>query len=540
MASLKRRFAFTSAVSIIAAASGTLVGYLLATTIMVRVTESRLERYASRLVADGEASSAELRTVLAAMAASQHPPCSDAEIGYFRALIFESDYLKDVGRMHGGKIACSAVLGHQVNAKMEAEPDFTQQDGTEIYKSLSPYRNSDLTPMALALGDAYVVFTPLTRMHLESAPMHFTETATNSTTQTPGHLLGEFPQNKAVIFNREGMTRQEDSMYATQCSIRYFNCVTTFTSLAEVLNGNRRKFIGCIVLCGLLGGMFGLGSSLFYGRNQNVEQQLRRAIRKDKLRLVYQPIVDLTSGRIVGAEALVRWTDEEGFELRPDVFVRIAEERGFVSEITALVVRHAMRDFGELLRSNPDFRLSINVAASDLSDPEFLPMVDRLLRRAAVPAKSLSIELTEGSTARREVAMDTIRSLRGHGHSVYIDDFGTGYSSLAYLHELSVDAIKIDRSFTQAIGTGSAIMAILPQILAMADALGLKVIAEGVETGEQAEYFASRDRAIFAQGWLFGRPIPAEAFRALLLKDSKQPVAFGYSTETADQPIHAV
>jgi len=102
------------------------------------------------------------------------------------------------------------------------------------------------------------------------------------------------------------------------------------------------------------------------------------------------------------------------------------------------------------------------------------------------------------------------------GHSVHIDDFGTGYSSLSYLHDLSVDAIKIDKSFTQAVGTDSVILAILPQILAMAEALSLDVIVEGVETAEQARYFAACPRAILAQGWHFGRPTLAESFHRLL------------------------
>src|SRR5208283_2278408 len=295
----------------------------------------------------------------------------------------------------------------------------------------------------------------------------------------------------------EGQARLGDSLFVTRCSIRFFNCVTAYTSIPEVVEANRNKFIGCIVLCGLFGACLGVGGSLVYRRNRSMEQQLRRAIAQDKLRVVYQPIVDLSSGRIAGAEALARWTDEEGFAVGPDVFVRIAEERGFVGEITQLVVRHVLRDFGETLRSRPDFHISINVAAADLADPRFLPMLDRSLERAAVPASSLAIEITEGSTARHQAAMETIRCLRQKGHSVHIDDFGTGYSSLAYLHELSVDAIKIDRAFTHAIGTGSVGVAILPQILSMAEALKLQVIVEGVETGPQANYFASAAQPVF-------------------------------------------
>jgi sensor c-di-GMP phosphodiesterase-like protein len=146
-------------------------------------------------------------------------------------------------------------------------------------------------------------------------------------------------------------------------------------------------------------------------------------------------------------------------------------------------------------------------------------MLERALKQAEVPAESLIIEITESSTARHEVAIAAILRLRERGHSVHIDDFGTGYSSLSYLHELSVDAIKIDRSFTRTIGTEAVTAGILPQILAMAGALHLQVIVEGIETSQQAEYFATMAQPILGQGWLYGRAVAAEEFHRLLAED---------------------
>ena len=118
--------------------------------------------------------------------------------------------------------------------------------------------------------------------------------------------------------------------------------------------------------------------------------------------------------------------------------------------------------------------------------------------------------------------MDAILRLREKGHKVMIDDFGTGYSSLAYLQDLAVDAIKIDKAFTKAIGTEAVTAAILPQILAMAAALNLAVVVEGIETESQADYFAGVGERILAQGWFFGRPVPAEAFHRILAQDERE------------------
>lgn len=522
MTILRRHFLTTLVAMIVMAACGTFVGYQLSNYLAVRVTESRLDRYASRILANGEATSTELRTVLDAVSASRNRPCSSAEIDYFRTLIFAPEYLKDAGRMRNGKIECSAALGRPAQPGVQSIPDFTQQDGSILYRDLVPYRSNGLTTITVQRGDAFVVLTPLTRLPLEPPPMHYTETVTDISTQTHGRLLGESLEANARILTAEGRTRIGDNLYATRCSTRFFNCVTAYTSLLEVMQANRAKVIGFIGLFRLLGGLAGFGLAFQYYRYGSVEQQLRRAIRRDELFLVYQPIVQLQSRRITGAEALVRWTNQQGEEVGPEAFVKIAEEHGFVGAITKLVVRQALRDFGETLRSHPGFRLSLNAAAADLADPGFLPMLNRAVEEAAVPARSLAIEITERSTVMREAAIETIRGLREKGYSVHIDDFGTGYSSLSYLHDLSVDAIKIDKAFTQAIGTGSAIVGIVPQILGMAEALKLQVTVEGIETDEQASYFASATRPILAQGWLFGRSVPAEEFCRLLAGDEEK------------------
>jgi sensor c-di-GMP phosphodiesterase-like protein len=202
--------------------------------------------------------------------------------------------------------------------------------------------------------------------------------------------------------------------------------------------------------------------------------------------------------------------------------VRIAEERRFVGKLTELVVHHVLREFSKKLREDDQFRININITAADLADSTFLPMLEGALAKFGVLPRSVAIEVTESSTVRVETAKEAIRQLRARGHSVQIDDFGTGYSSLAYLNELCVDTIKVDRVFTRAIGTDAVTVGILPLILSMAETLHLNVIVEGIETVEQAAYFAGLDAPVLGQGWLFGRPIPAEEFHANLARIEKE------------------
>lgn len=521
---LKKRILVTLVATILAAALGTLAGYLLGRELSLKLAQRKLWQDSDRMIAIVGMFQKETRTALSQMNASQLPFCSDAEMAFVRTLVFQSHYLKDGGRIVDGHIVCSATLSSVELPKEQIKPDFSQPDGTLIYRDHSPILIGNLRAVVVQLGSSYVVYTPhiLDFMHITTSRFLLTSTSDPRLMLTSENKADQVRAKQGRIdqaISRDGQTQVDDTYYVTRCSAQYFKCVSANISIPEALRADRNMLIIFGAGGGMAGAVLGFFFSFLYRRNRGTEQQLRRAIRRDKLRVVYQPIVNLVGKQIVGAEALVRWTDEEGFAVGPDVFIKIAEERGFVGEITELVVRHVLRDMGEILRSDVDFRVSINVAASDLTDPRFLPMLEESLRKACVPAEQVAIEITESSTARQEVAVAAIRQLRQKGHSIHIDDFGTGYSSLSYLHTLSIDAIKIDRTFTQAVGTQAVTLSILPQIFAMAQTLNLQVIVEGVETREQADYFAAmRDSDfILAQGWLFGRPVAVEAFSKLLV-----------------------
>lgn len=219
---------------------------------------------------------------------------------------------------------------------------------------------------------------------------------------------------------------------------------------------------------------------------------------------------------MVGAEALARWTDDTGETIPPDIFIPIAEEKGFIGAITRQVLDRALEDMRALLDGS-GFRLTINLSVSDLGDPRFFSHLEQALRHTGVPAGSLGFEITERATALHNDGQAGIARLREAGHSVYLDDFGTGYSSLSYLHNLHADAIKIDRAFTRTVGTEAVTASVLPQIIDMARGLGLEIVVEGIETSTQADYFRSECPGASGQGWLFGRPVAAHEFRAQML-----------------------
>jgi sensor c-di-GMP phosphodiesterase-like protein len=514
---LKERVLETAVASILAAALCAFGGFLLVRTLTLRTAESRMVSGAQRLQEEIDTINTEAFSVLSSMNASPSPHCSDADIAFIRKIILKSEFLKDAGRMHNSKVGCSAAYGREGLPATEFKPLFTLSDNSMLYGETPLYKMEGGFLYFLRRDDSFVAIGRFAGKTIDTSGVHFSVMLHDVPSGRDGLFAGDPLLNNGAIVNRNAHGIVGGTIYATQCTSRY--CVNLYGTVPAVLAAARVQIAVFSTLCGLIGGLLGFALTLLHRRNRSIEQQLRRAVANDELKVVYQPIVDLANRRIVGAEALARWTDEDGNSVPPDIFIPIAEECGFVGQITRLVVRHILRDFAEIMRRHPDFHVSINVAPEDLSDPEFLPMLDHALAVAKIAAHSLIIEITESSTARHEVAMDTILRLRERGHLIHIDDFGTGYSSLSYLHSLSIDAIKIDRSFTQAVGTEGITVGILPQILSMADALNLQVIVEGIETSEQAKYFSGTERQALAQGWLFSRPIPAEIFRHALAED---------------------
>ncbi len=508
--------------SLLAALLGALGGYLFGHALALRSARARLAADAFQISAMVRSYLDESNAVIAAANASPYPRCSHADLTFMRSLVFHAQYLRDAGRMADGRLECSAILGREGLSQAAFSPDLTLPDGVEVYRDLPPYRGTPDTILTLQKGGAFVVRDPRIERYLYSVNLHFTFTVLDTMTHTSSRLSGKPVFAEGAVTDRDADGQVDDVLYASRCLTRNAGCITTYTPVSAAILADRLQNVSFTVLGALAAAFLGLVAALQYRRRSSMEQQLRRAIAMRDLRLVYQPIVQLATRRMVGAEALARWTDEEGFEVSPEVFVPLAEKQGFVRELTRQVVRQALTDFGPTLNAHPGFRLSLNATASDLHSPGFLSYLEQAAKSASVQPSSLVIEITESSTARGTVAVETILRLRESGYSVHIDDFGTGYSSLSYLQDLAVDSIKIDRSFTAAVGTGSASLAILPKILAMADALHLDVIVEGIETERQAAYFAETGQPLFAQGWLFGHPVPAEQFHRLLAADRER------------------
>ncbi|HZU82597.1 MAG TPA: EAL domain-containing protein, partial [Polyangiaceae bacterium] len=249
----------------------------------------------------------------------------------------------------------------------------------------------------------------------------------------------------------------------------------------------------------------------------SVESGMRRALEHDEFVLYYQPIVSLDTGAPIGVEALIRWRHPERGILAPAAFLAVAEESGLIVAMSEWVVRKACEQAREWRRQLPaPLRISVNIPSQQVKDPRLVDLVRDNLRREQLDPSALGLELVESSLIEHgPTIIDNLQQLRAMGIHIAVDDFGTGYSSLSYLKRLPIDALKIDRSFIQGIPRDPNDTAISTAIIAMARSLNLTVVAEGVETLEQAEFLNARGCQI-AQGYFFSRPVPADECLLLL------------------------
>jgi len=250
-------------------------------------------------------------------------------------------------------------------------------------------------------------------------------------------------------------------------------------------------------------------------RRLELADALRRALGTDQLQLHYQPHVDLASRAIVGAEALARWTHPELGAVRPDEFIAIAEQFGLIIPLGGWVLEQAVATLARWQAAGHQHMLSVNVSAAQLADAAFADLVDDLVTCAGVSPARLCLELTESTLMSSSGhGIEALSRLRDRGHYVAIDDFGTGYSSLAYLKRLPVEVIKIDRQFVDGVAGDPEDAAIVASITSLAHAMGLHIVAEGVETEPQAHELRALGCAV-AQGYLFSPALPVDEFDAL-------------------------
>jgi len=253
-----------------------------------------------------------------------------------------------------------------------------------------------------------------------------------------------------------------------------------------------------------------------------LEGALRRALVQDEFVLHYQPKVELNTGRIVGAEALLRWKSPEHGLVGPNEFIPAAEESGLIVPIGAWVLSAACQQYQAWhLKGLDSISLAINLSPRQFRQKDLTRTIREVVEAYAVPPARLEFEITENMMMQPDAEI-ILNELQAMGVGLAIDDFGTGYANLAFIKRFRMHTLKIDRSFIQGIPGNTEDVSLVRTIVGMAKSLAMAVLAEGVETREQADFLRSIDCDL-CQGYYFGRPVPAEAFEAMIQAAGQEP-----------------
>lgn len=245
---------------------------------------------------------------------------------------------------------------------------------------------------------------------------------------------------------------------------------------------------------------------------RGIQQDMRRGIESGEFSLHYQPQIDLTTGAVVGVEALARWTQPDRGAVSPMTFIPVAEATGLITPLSEWILMEACGHVQEWRKKGlPEFTVAINISPVHMRHPQFIEHIEHALNTTGLPSECLELEMTEHSVFDSNEVEPIMAELQRLGIHLSVDDFGTGYSSMAYLKKFPISKLKIDQSFVQDLGNGNGSGTITNAIIQLAHNLKLNIIAEGVETEEQAKVLLEYG-CTWAQGYLYAKPLPAEDF----------------------------
>lgn len=509
----------TLVLAVVLVALSVLAAWQLSRQLALQVESAHVLGYARDVLRRNEQTSEQVTGGIKLLLKEAVPdPCSASGIDLMKQIDLASSNLQAIGRVVGNRLVCSSLGRHTPGLDL-GPPDFITALGYQIrqhvvfpfapgqslavveWQGYAAILHKDLpVDVALAEADGLLgVFTGAERRLLMSRgalperwAQHLRE-GWETVVVADGHLI-------AVLRSR---TWSSGSMAALPVSY---------------LDRRTRAFAWILLPAGLVTGVaLALVALLLARRQRSLVTVMRSALRRHEFFLVYQPIVELETGKWVGAEALLRWRRSSGEMVPPDVFIQLAENNGLIGQVTEYVLQRVAREAGALLRSDAGFHLALNLSAFDMHSGRIVGLLDGLAAELQIEPNQLVLEVTERGFLQADLARAVVQTLRARGFQIAIDDFGTGYSSLSYLETFSVDSLKIDKSFIDKIGTESAASGVVSHIIGMAKSLRLAMVAEGVETQAQADYLRASG-VQFAQGWLYSKPLPLDALKAGLLK----------------------
>ncbi|MDQ7970826.1 MAG: EAL domain-containing protein [Oxalicibacterium faecigallinarum] len=482
-----------------------------------QVEEDRLMFFAQRALERAHISFRDASLTLKQLDHASFAPCSPEHIRQMRVATITTRSVDDIGYFEDGYLKCTST-GMMVDKIALAPEQYTSQDGIRFSLTMSPVISDGRRLIGLAYNAHKALLDPV-----RFADIILDDDMQLAVGLSDGSLLGSVHDpDQAFIKSLVASPHAQRDDEVLHALAREGDLIAVTIEPDFRLFKQLRQELLILLPLGILMAIFTVSLVIWFSRRRlSPLGELKIAVEHKEFVLHYQPIVSLKTGACIGAEALVRWQRPDGSMTRPDLFIPLAEESGLIMQITDQVLDILVRELKPFLNANRDAHIAVNLSAQDIKSGRILPVLQQKLYGTGIDNHQIWLEATERGFMDVQAARSTIDIARTRGHAVAIDDFGTGYSSLSYLQGLPMDALKIDKSFVDTIGTDAATASVTTHIINIAKTLNLKIVAEGVETQAQADYLSARD-VEYGQGWLFAKAMPANDFVAFYHKSRRQ------------------
>ncbi|MDE1160597.1 MAG: EAL domain-containing protein [Acidobacteriaceae bacterium] len=496
------------------------VSYYISRTHSIEAEQRHLTEYGSWTIERSSIAVSDAISALHEIDAAGFSDCSEQHIDAMRLTVMNHRAIEEVGFYKNGLLGCTS-WGPVTKVIAQRPADYQTADGIRVNMRIHPAVSKGHPVIAFEYKNHNVLVDP-SRLVDVLVDNNMSLALANDRGDVLATLNNPDPAllKKALSTNGSGSTR--DYLYATYRVPGWVAIAAERQDYAFAGFRRQRNYmlpiailLACIMIAAIV---------LVLRRRLSPLAELEIAVRKREFINHYQPIMELATGRCIGAEALVRWRRPDGSLTPPNFFIPLAEESGLIREITDQLIQLAIDEMHAALSADPEMHIAINLCAADIETGRPLESLALALAARRLPTSSIWLEATERGFIHADEARESLGRAQKAGHPIAIDDFGTGYSSLGLLHSLPLDVLKIDKSFVDAIGTDSASSTVTGHIIDIARQLDLEVVAEGIEQQQQADYLRSHG-VRYGQGWLFAKAMPRDEFLAFYGKHRRASAA---------------
>jgi sensor c-di-GMP phosphodiesterase-like protein len=474
----------------------------------LRAEHERLAVFSEKVIERTNLTINEAKRTLQIFTPLTFTPCSKEHIAKMRQMTVNTSAIEEIGYFEHRVLKCTS-WGQTESHINQVKSDYITADGTEISYLMRPNVSGADPMMAIQFGAYNALINPARfadilaehTVHLVLKPVRGPVIA-ESGAAIRETLVDEILANPAS-------NETEDYYHAQMVKDGWI--AIAITDKEQVQAEVRAKQLWMLPLGTFISVFIVLLIVRQSRQRMSPRAELQLAVKKKEFIVHYQPIIDLNTGHCVGAEALVRWRRPDGKIVRPDLFIPLAEDTGLILPITDQVIQTVIAELKDMLAANRALHVAINLSADDVKTGRVLDVIASELHGTNVLPEQIWLEATERGFMDITSARTTLGKARAMGYWAALDDFGTGYSSLQYVQGLPVNALKIDKSFINTIGTGAVSGSVIGHIINMAKSLNLLIVAEGVEKADQIDYL--KDKGVdFVQGWFYAKAMPVDDF----------------------------